>query len=639
MDAVTESPSTLFDQWAHVYDDQPNPLLALEERLLPKLLPNLAGLDILDVGCGTGRWLKRFEAHSPASLTGCDSSPVMLDFARRKLSPHTRLHLANSTSLPACDAAYDIILVSFVLGYMEDLPAFIAECSRILKPGGHLFVSDPHPHTATRLGWKRSFTVGGNSVHLPAKNYLIADLLKAFDQEHFELCNLEEPSFDTPEKIIFEQSSRLPEYDKLSGVPAIYLLKLKKRTADHNHPCEMPSCLNTVFSQGPEQWSSTPITIVSGNFSNRRSSPAAPLDLSGFVLLPGLINAHDHLEFALFPNLGRDSEAAPYQNASEWADEIHQNHTDMIERHMSVPLETRLWWGAIRNLLCGVTTVCHHNPLYPELLKSDFPVRVLNKFGWAHSLAFAADPVAAYKEMPAGHPFILHAAEGTDEQSHNELDEIDRLQLLNQQTVVVHGLSLTATQIQRLNVRGAALILCPTSNQFLFHQTLASPLIQSVDRCAIGSDSPITATGDLLDEVNFLAKTQCLSSLALYNAVTTIPANILRLSNGQGEIRPGAPADFIAVRERHCSPSETLVGLTFAGIELVVLGGRIQLASDTVYSRLTDAQRNDLHALQVSGHRRWLRAPLPRLFASAEQVLGRGALRLGNKEVRCCSTR
>ncbi len=39
------------------------------------------------------------------------------------------------------------------------------------------------------------------------------------------------------------------------------------------------------------------------------------LDLSGFLLLPGLINAHDHLEFSLFPNIGD----GPYQNAAQWA--------------------------------------------------------------------------------------------------------------------------------------------------------------------------------------------------------------------------------------------------------------------------------------------------------------------------------
>src|SRR5690606_22097258 len=45
--------------WAETYDRSPNPLLALEERLLPPLLPDLRGLTALDAACGAGRWLGR----------------------------------------------------------------------------------------------------------------------------------------------------------------------------------------------------------------------------------------------------------------------------------------------------------------------------------------------------------------------------------------------------------------------------------------------------------------------------------------------------------------------------------------------------------------------------------------------------
>ena len=107
------------------------------------------------------------------------------------------------------------------------------------------------------------------------------------------------------------------------------------------------------------------------------------LNLDGYLLLPGLINAHDHLEFGLYPNLGR----GPYANSQEWAADIHQNDSAIIAAQESVPKDVRVWWGAIRNLLCGVTTVCHHNPLHAELLKEEFPMRVIRNFGWGHSLA------------------------------------------------------------------------------------------------------------------------------------------------------------------------------------------------------------------------------------------------------------
>src|SRR6202035_3720818 len=114
---------------------------------------------------------------------------------------------------------------------------------------------------------------------------------------------------------------------------------------------------------------------------NNISPTPAIIDLPGYLLLPGLINAHDHLEFGLFPNLG----SGPYQNSVEWAKEIHHSHASLIARHRKVPKPVRLWWGAVRNLLCGVTTVCHHNPVTPELVDPEFPIRVISDFGWAHS--------------------------------------------------------------------------------------------------------------------------------------------------------------------------------------------------------------------------------------------------------------
>src|ERR1700733_11145852 len=97
-----------FDAWAEVYDTQPNPLLALEQRVLGLMLPDVRGLDVLDAGCGTGRWLQRLADRSVRSLIGVDISPEMLLLAAGKLASNCDLRLGSCTALPLSEAAVDL---------------------------------------------------------------------------------------------------------------------------------------------------------------------------------------------------------------------------------------------------------------------------------------------------------------------------------------------------------------------------------------------------------------------------------------------------------------------------------------------------------------------------------------------------
>ena len=116
----------------------------------------------------------------------------------------------------------------------------------------------------------------------------------------------------------------------------------------------------------------------------------------------------------------------PIETRGSGPNEIHQVHSGIIELYRQIPKTTQLWWGAIRNLLCGVTTVCHHNPLHDDLTHPDFPVRVLSRFGWSHSIAFDPDVKEKFQRTPKEQPFILHAAEGMDEESRNEVPGLTR---------------------------------------------------------------------------------------------------------------------------------------------------------------------------------------------------------------------
>jgi cytosine/adenosine deaminase-related metal-dependent hydrolase len=389
---------------------------------------------------------------------------------------------------------------------------------------------------------------------------------------------------------------------------------------------------------GPQQSKHTSVEITGDRITRIRSSPRGlsgsisndtSIDLRGFLLLPGFVNAHDHLEFALFPKLGNP----PYRNYIEWGDDIHSKFPDLIAKHRAVPKEIRLWWGGLRNLLCGVTTVSHHNPLWPELQREDFPVRVIQDYGWGHSLALGGDLRQARAATPGGRPFIVHACEGVDEQARQELWGLDRLGVLDDSTVVVHGLAIDQDGLALMRDRRASLIVCPSSNQFLIEKLPDLSLLGPIDKIALGSDSPLTAAGDLLDEIRFAIRCCGISASAVYRMVTTVPAAILGLENGEGAIKEFGLADLIAVRDTGQHPADALETLSMRDVELVLIGGQVQLAAETMLERLPFAAKQGLEPLSIGGSIRWLRAPVKALLQNVEEVLGRSDVQLGSKKL------
>lgn len=353
------------------------------------------------------------------------------------------------------------------------------------------------------------------------------------------------------------------------------------------------------------------------------------VDLSGFQVLPGLINAHDHLQFALFPRLG----FPPYRNYVEWGEDIHDRQKELIAQHKRVPKQVRLWWGGLRNLLCGVTTVCHHDPLWPELLEEDFPVQVVSELGWAHSVALGKDLRQSFETTPKNKSFVIHAAEGTDQRASDEVWKLDELGLLSRQSVLVHGVGIDGDGVALVRKRGSSLILCPSSNKFLFGIIPDVSLLGGIGRLALGSDSPLTALGDFLDEIRFCIRHCKVSPQSAIRMATSAPAMLLRLNEGQGSIVKGGRADIFAIRNTGESLETRIQKLTIHDIELVMVGGEIRLASPRVLERVPCELRQGLEPLQVDGSIRWLRAPVRAMLQVAEQVLGEGKVHLGYRKV------
>ena len=128
--------------------------------------------------------------------------------------------------------------------------------------------------------------------------------------------------------------------------------------------------------------------------------------------------------------------------SSAWAEDIYHPDRSPVKEHLAVPKAVRLAWGGLKNLLSGVTTVAHHNPYDAEVFENGFPVRVVKRFGWAHSLHFSSSVANRYRAVSKRWPFLIHAAEGTDSNAAAEIQELERTGVLSSRTVLIHGVGI-----------------------------------------------------------------------------------------------------------------------------------------------------------------------------------------------------
>lgn len=361
-----------------------------------------------------------------------------------------------------------------------------------------------------------------------------------------------------------------------------------------------------------------PSIRVRGRVVDRSEQPHAGdlvVDLGGAVVLPGLVNAHDHLELNHYGALKtRDR----YRHADDWIADLRPRlQTDeTIRRNARFPLADRLFIGGLKNLLAGVTTVAHHNPRYREIDRH-CPVRVLERYRWAHSFSMEAGPVGAGGEpggqvaatcaaTPPDTPFLVHVAEGSDERAVQELVRFTREGCLRANSVIVHGVAHTVDSWRAAVASGTGLVWCPASNAFLLGETV--PLARlfaaapgSAAFVCLGSDSRLTGARDLLDEVR-VASAHGLPHGALLPMVTSTAARLLKQPIA-GRLAPDGPADLIIVPPDPLAPEDPEAALLAARrqfVRLVMIGGD-PIVSDREYAGLFTATGGQARSIVVDG--------------------------------------
>ncbi|HUY37467.1 MAG TPA: class I SAM-dependent methyltransferase [Candidatus Binataceae bacterium] len=147
---------------------------ALEWPALHSMLPALGGLQVLDLGCGFGKWSRLMREQGAASVIGIDISTRMLERARGENTVDGVTYI----NCPIEDAAFapesfDLVTSSLALHYVERFERVCANVARWLKPGGGFVFSVEHPiitaNPANLEGW--CLDAAGARRHWAVDNY------------------------------------------------------------------------------------------------------------------------------------------------------------------------------------------------------------------------------------------------------------------------------------------------------------------------------------------------------------------------------------------------------------------------------------------------------------------------------------
>jgi cytosine/adenosine deaminase-related metal-dependent hydrolase len=332
------------------------------------------------------------------------------------------------------------------------------------------------------------------------------------------------------------------------------------------------------------------LRITKGHISEigKNLSPARgdiPVNFDGHFVYPGLINGHDHFEMNLFPRLGKP----PYSNSQEWALDIHATYPSLIKTLQKVPVETRLEWSAIKNIISGASVAVHHDLYRRHFNKKAFPIKVLKNYTWAHSIYM--DKKIDKSFIKNGYPFIFHAAEGIDEETFLEIDKLDAMGVLNENTVIVHGIALSVAQINKLSNKKVSLIWCPSSNSFLFHRTAPISEIKNKIRIGLGTDSTLTGLPTLWEEMRFACESGLATPHEIFEMVSSTAADIFKLRNYSHRIDNSIAADLLVLPITRNDIWENLIFSTPSDIKLFLIDGFPQLV-DCDHCRMLDLSPN-----------------------------------------------
>ena len=187
-----------YNAWSETYDSVENKTRDLEAKALRECISD-ADLDILEIGCGTGK-NTAFLQTKAKKLIGADFSAEMLEMAKSKITAGNvefrQLDLRENWDF--AENSFDLVTCSLALEHIENIDFVFSEANRVLRPEGNFYFGELHPFKQYQ-GTKARFETGAGVLELECFVHHVSEFFSAAKNNGFDCVELKE-WFDDDDK-------------------------------------------------------------------------------------------------------------------------------------------------------------------------------------------------------------------------------------------------------------------------------------------------------------------------------------------------------------------------------------------------------------------------------------------------------
>lgn len=211
-----------YEHWAPLYPPVPhNPVMRAEQQAMLLHWPEVAGLRVLDLACGSGRYARLLGEAGAAEVVAMDFCLPML----RQVSTGTRV-CASMLHLPFAADTFDVVISGLALGHATALQPWMTEITRVLRQSGTLLYSDFHPDAAY-AGLTRSFKDLDNQTRtVPHAIYPVSVQLEAAQAAGLHVEIVYEVRAGMELREAFAKSEDF--YQRWNGLPIVLVVRACK---------------------------------------------------------------------------------------------------------------------------------------------------------------------------------------------------------------------------------------------------------------------------------------------------------------------------------------------------------------------------------------------------------------------------